>query len=293
MLLIYEKKVILEKMSTYSKNYKSNHFLKNNQQISIRKVDLLTMLRVLFGGIFFLFGFSLLVFGLFFVIIFGSFVSFSDLRFTNSNPTVRGKIINIERTSATNAKKPIYKYSYTYEVNGKKYQGVSYAVGEQDNDIVLVQYLPDEPNVSRIKGMKNSEMPLVVLFFLLIFPVIGLLLLILALKKNVIYLRLLRFGKLTFGVLSDIERTNFTVNERPVYRAYFKFFTSEKVEGVATGETHLIEKLSDEKYEPLIYNPLNPNEAVMIDSLPAVVRRFLRDEIEKERQQMGSSEGQN
>ena len=118
------------------------------------------------------------------------------------------------------------------------------------------------------------DAPFFVLFFVLIFPLTGLVMLYFSLKKSSKYLRIIMTGKTTYGTYITSERTNVTINNSPVYRYIFEFAADDGNKYKASGETHT-ERLSDEPQELLVYNPNNPIEAVMIDALPKKVKTYI------------------
>jgi len=111
----------------------------------------------------------------------------------------------------------------------------------------------------------------------MIFPIVGLAMLLGGMKKRLAYIRILNVGKVALGEFVRMERTNATVNNKPVMRMFFSYIADDGQTYLANGETHQTYKLQDEKYEPLVYNP---NEAVMIGSLPCVVRHAFEQDIE-------------
>jgi hypothetical protein len=195
----------------------------------------------------------------------------------------------ISGTSSYVNEQQVYKYSYKYKVEEKEYEGISYKVGYEKLDEVEVQYLESNHSISRISGMKISSFPIWVMFFLLIFPTVGAVIMLLGIRKNLKYLRILSIGKVAFGVYSHMENTGASVNKQPVVRIFFNYVTHDNINAQAYGETYQTYKLQDEQAEPLVYNPNNPSEAIMIDALPAIVRKTLQKEIEEERSKRQNS----
>ena len=117
----------------------------------------------------------------------------------------------------------------------------------------------------------------------LIFPLIGMSMLLLTLRKRIKYLRIMKTGKFTLGTFQRYEATNVRVNNSTVYRYYFCFTDSEKREYTVTGDTHT-GSLSDESKELLAYNPDNPNQAVLIDIFPYIVKKHILSIIKKEKE---------
>jgi hypothetical protein len=119
-----------------------------------------------------------------------------------------------------------------------------------------------------------AGMPPFGLVFAAIFPFIGLVMFLFALKKSSKYLRIVKTGKLAYGTFISSEPTNTKINNSRVYRYYFEFNDENGMKYKATGETHT-GRLSDEPQELLVYNPNNPNEAVMVDALPKKVKSYI------------------
>jgi hypothetical protein len=101
-----------------------------------------------------------------------------------------------------------------------------------------------------------------------LFPVFGLLLISGGIKKGIKANRLLALGEQTTGRLKSKEKTNTKVNKKPVYKLTFEFNTSEGMTYEATAKTHDTAKLEDQTQEPLLYDPMRPYYAVMLDDLP-------------------------
>ena len=84
--------------------------------------------------------------------------------------------------------------------------------------------------------------------------------------------RLLRFGEQTTGRLKSKTATNTKVNNQRVYKLVFDFKGCDGATYEATAKTHRPEKLEDERDEPLLYDPMYPSRAVMLDALPGSPR---------------------
>jgi hypothetical protein len=72
----------------------------------------------------------------------------------------------------------------------------------------------------------------------------------------------------TVGELKSKERTNTTINHRPVYKLTFEFRADNGSIYDVISKTHLPHLLEDEVEEQLLYDPHNPSSAVMLDNLP-------------------------
>ena len=125
-------------------------------------------------------------------------------------------------------------------------------------------------------------MPIEFIWIPAIFPIIGILLLFFSVRKRAKYLQIIKTGKFSYGRYVRYESTNVTINNSPVYRYFFDFKDEKGDVYTVSGETHT-GRLSDEQQELLVYNPNNPEEAVLIDVLPVVVKKFMLKIIDQEK----------
>lgn len=117
-----------------------------------------------------------------------------------------------------------------------------------------------------------KEAPLPAAVMISLFPLIGLVFIGVGLRRGLRALRLLRRGIPATGRLVARERTNVTINDRPVVRLTFEFKTVDGRTARAATETHLVENLSDGAGEDLLYDPEDPAAAVFLDDLPGKPR---------------------
>lgn len=107
-----------------------------------------------------------------------------------------------------------------------------------------------------------------------IFPLIGLIAVVRVFKKGIKANRLLRNGLQTTGKLISKKHTGVWVGSRrhgdakPIYKLTFEFTAENRQNYKAVTKTEKPEKLEDEAAEPLLYDPIDPSHAVMLDALP-------------------------
>ena len=241
-----------------------------------RHVPLLVRVRVLFGGQlsqmgWFFFGFGMIFFWL--------FACHADLtswtRFRGKLATAEGIVTDSRNTGATvggskgSRGTPVYENEFKFVVDDREYQGVSYATGRhlRIRQKVTVEYVPDKPQFARIRGMRADEFGPEVLF-VTIFPLIGLCAVVFSLRRGVKACDLLAHGVQATGNLISKEATNIEVNKRTVYKFTFGFKTPDSAFHNAVSKTHLVERFENPTAEPLVYDPKNPERAVMLDNLP-------------------------
>ncbi len=266
----------------YNKDYKAeNRFttFEGTNEISARILPFRVKFAVFSGGVPMLIGFFFTLIGGFALAVFGSVVSFDDLRFSDSDPVVEGKILDEIGTSSYENDERVYQYVFEFRANdGKAYKSTCYHTGraKYPDGIVRVQYFQSNPQKARIVGMKIGQFPFFILLFVAIFPLVGGLMLFFGIRKALKRLRILKFGKTALGTFSRMEETNVTINKQRVYRMYFIFTDGNGTEHTVFDQTHKIYHLRDEAQEWLVYNPSKPDEAVLLDTLPPVVKRFFQ-----------------
>jgi hypothetical protein len=239
-----------------------------------RSVPLAVRLRLLYGGFANQFGWLFFGFGMIFVWVFGFNTDPTALLdFRGDLEEVQGAITRCEDTNASQNDSEIYAHYYLFEADGQEYDGVSYSVGRRSSpgDKVTVQFPPDRPARSRIKGMRTALFPIFVLFVVL-FPLIGLCFMLAGFRKGRKAVRLLANGEQALGVLKSKEPTGTRINNRRVYKLTFEFMDQMGQTYEATAKTHEPECLQDDAEEPLLYDPIRPTYATMLDHLPGAPR---------------------
>jgi len=236
-----------------------------------RYIPITTKLSIFFGGFFNQFGWFFFGFGLIFVWVFVLNADLSFPRFSNSIVTVEGVITNKVKSGASENHRHIFEYHYKFKtLQELEVEGISYSKRRAVNigDKVAIQYPEGEPEHSRIQGMRKQTFGASVLF-VVIFPAVGLVFMVVGLRKALKALKLLQYGRLTTGKLISKVPTNVRINRRTVYKLTFQFTDHLGREHSASEKTHLPHLLEDNGEEQLLYSAKNPGYAVMLDSLPS------------------------
>jgi hypothetical protein len=208
-------------------------------------------------------------FGMIFGWIFIGAADFSAITFHPDGHS-RGRVTSVTATGASVNHQQVMANHYEYSVADTKFNGTSYSSGNSASvgDDVRVEYDEKNPERSRIEGMRRAQFgPLVAL--VAIFPFIGLVLVFFATRVGVRRNALLRHGLLANGMLVGRERTNVTINDRPVWRMIFEFTGRDGQRHEASANTTDTSRLEDEAQEPLLYDPDNPSRAYVLDEAPA------------------------
>lgn len=245
-----------------------------------RRVPVSTRLVVALGHPLAWLGWIFLALGAVFVRLFVMNADFSAWRhFRGPLETVPGVITFSEQTRASEGGgrhrkgTPIFAHHYEFEVNGQRHRGVSYCVGggRRAGQSVTVEFVPGRPELSRIRGMRRAVFgPSAA--FTLVFPAVGLGLVVAALVRARKHLRLLVNGEVALGRLASKEETVFKVNKQPVYKLTFEFTDWRGDPQRAVVRTEKVARFEDEACERLFYDPQRPERAVLLDALPGRVR---------------------
>ena len=241
-----------------------------------REIPLSLTLKVIFVKTTNAIALPFLIMGGLFMFIFGANSDFSSFRLGDNSPTREGQITQARSTNASSNNQIIYEYHYSFNLpNGTSQSGISYSENSnfQEGDTVQIQYVEKDPLISRIQGMRTAMFEPWVLLIIFPFLAIGLIFIIVNTINGIKANKLLNFGKLTYGRLVSKEPTNTRINNRTVYKLTFEFKDGSQT-FKAVAKSHLPEKLEDERLEKLVYDPNNPDNAVMIDSLPRAAKRY-------------------
>lgn len=238
-----------------------------------RRVPWLVRSQVLFGGFLNQFGWLFFGFGLIFVWIFGLNADLSGLLTPlRTMEIAEGMVLRVEETNATVNETPVYAYTYAFRVESleKEFQGASYSTGRQFEPgwTVTIEYVQSNPEISRIHGMRQAIFGPWVLCVVFIFPLIGLVFIIVGWRNGFKANRLLANGQIAWGQLKAKEPTSTTVNNQPVYKLTFEFQTDDGGVYEVAAKTHVPHLLEDEVEEQLLYDPHRPAYAVLLDQLP-------------------------
>jgi len=247
-----------------------------------RSVPLSVRLQLLFGGFANQFGWFFFGFGMIFVWVFGALADPTAwLVFRGTLEQAPGVVTRSESTNAKEDGSTIVAHDYEFTVGGKKYRGTSYSLTKHlsAGEKVTVEFPPGNPARSRIKGMRTSIFPVFVLF-VVIFPLVGLGFIQSGFRRGWKAIRLLKHGEQALGTLKSKEPTNTSVNNRTVYKLVFEFTDQLGDTHEVVVKTHEPEHLEDDADEPLLYDPIRPTYAAMLDSLPGSPRIGEMGEIE-------------
>jgi hypothetical protein len=211
--------------------------------------------------------------------------NFKSLKMSNNFPTTEGKIdkVYIQSTSGRGRngnQLGTFYFTYTHS-NGQSYKNVSYLRAKKEDltnlsytEKCTVHYSPEDPGLACIEGMSMTSIPLWSFLLVLPFLLVGFFLAVKGIRKGIRSIHLLRFGILGQGTFLRQEDTGMIINNRHVYKLFFELKANDGNTYEVSSSTSRPEKLQDEAFEKLVYDAANPADAVLIDSLPKVVKNY-------------------
>jgi hypothetical protein len=235
-----------------------------------RQVPLSVRAHVVFGGFYNQLGWFLFGFGMVFAWIFVLNADLSVLYFGLGSSPAAGQVLRVDLTPASENDAPVYEVEYEFLAgNGRRFQSRSYSTGYAPpvGSLVTVEYWRNDPRMSRVEGMRRAIFgPAAALA--LIFPAAGLGFLGYGLAQGIKADQLLWRGRTAPGKLVGTRSTGMSINHRPVLELTFEFDAIDGGRYQVKARTHQPHQLTDQTEEMLLYDPAEPEYAVMLDSLP-------------------------
>jgi predicted membrane metal-binding protein len=263
-------------MKTYNKGA-SFEICNNHTYTHKRDIPFRMMLKIWFGNPLAAFGLFFFLFGLPFTLIFMPISSFSTPSFDKNDLVVSGVISEADPTNSYINEEQVYKYKYTFKLrDGNRYTGVGFSTGntKRVGETIQIYYKENDPNQSKAFDLRISEFDGYIWLFTLIFPFIGLIMLFFSIRKAVRQIFILKVGNIAEGKLLYKEATNVKINKQTVYALTFEFTASDNKTYQALAKTYQYDRLEDEAFEKLVYDPENPSNAVLLDELPIGIKNF-------------------
>lgn len=232
-----------------------------------------------FGRNSFIIGFLFSLVGLAFVLYF-SFQLNWKIIFAGKDDfaPAQGYITGYNETAFSENDNTLFEYHYRFNLEKEStHSGVflEYAGSYQIGQEIQVEYLKNSPGVSRILGRDRRNYHQIMFFAGIGGLLAGFLFLYPSCKKTRRERKIIMAGFPTKGKLILAEPTNLKVNEQTVYKLTYEYPTGNNKSQKFSVRSHMIRNFSDEHFENLIYDPGKPSKAVIIDTLPEPVARYI------------------
>jgi hypothetical protein len=232
-----------------------------------------------FGRTSFIIGFLFGILGLVFVIFFSFKLNWKLLLagrndFAQTTATITESV----RTQYTANDAPLFEYHYRYQLKGTvpcygtflEYKGI-YHQGQE----IRIEYLVDSPGLSRFSGTDRRNFDQIMFLGGIGALLAGFFFLYPSIRKTRRERKILMAGLPAEGKLIHAEPTNLKVNEQTVYKLTYEYNTGQNKSHKFSIRSHMIRNLSEEHFEKLVYDPRKPSSAVIIDTLPGPVARYV------------------
>lgn len=196
------------------------------------------------------------------------------LRMTTAQTT--GEVIRVSQLAVSENNVHVYQYDFAYYPrDGTRRFGTAYSTGRRfdEGTSVIVEYLPEQPTIARIRGCRLSRfssgaagvviMPLTGIGFLWFWQRMR--------EKN---RNLLTHGVFALGEIESVEATGTRINNQRVYRVNVTFapkggpvtHTSYNVVGEKAADAMNQKRAAQEKVG-LLYDPIRPRRVLIVDAV--------------------------
>lgn len=242
-----------------------------------RNISFLLKLRIFFKGPTALAGVIFLLAGCIFPAVFGRMADFRSMFvFKDSDPVMPGIITHLRPTSSSINDREVYEYGFIFRANDKDYSGHSFSTDLYDiSDTVQVQYKADDPFNCKVQNMGTAPFSAWMFFAMLSMPVFGLIFSIRSIITGRRNIALVKHGVLVKGKITRKESTLVSINDQKVYKVFFSFQSADRSMREAFVRTHQVEQLRESTEVPVLYDPSDPSNAVLVDTLPKPVKELL------------------
>ncbi|MEM7103114.1 MAG: DUF3592 domain-containing protein [Bacteroidota bacterium] len=234
-----------------------------------RRIDFFSRSTIFFSGFMSQFGWLFFGFGLIFFWVFGGAAGIKHFSlFEGDWQPTKGVILSTYGTSSSINETTVYGNDFTYTINGNEYFAISYTTGNRyyEGQEIDVEYKNRNPDKARIVNSRMAHFPFWTSLITLIFPFVGLVFILVGMRRNIRANYLMKYGVFTRGERLSKEATNTTINDQPVYKYEFTF-TSDDKSYIATCSTHQTHRVEDDKQEIILYDARNPEISVVYDAI--------------------------
>ncbi len=231
------------------------------------------ILLLLGGGLTGSFGWFFACFGMIFCIVFipMALTGLADLTHRRFELAGKGEVVRVEKTSSTVNDSAVMRIVFK-DAEGNENTCYTHTKNFEEGDEVELVQCGGRHKIAETRLTAFGAFILIFVFVPLVFPAVGIGIVLCAFFSGLKSLHLLQDGLVGRGKFIDMIPTGTSVNHRPVMKLRYKFKADdgEVYEAFATAlET---ERLTDDAVEPLLYDPMEPNRSVLLDGLPGKIR---------------------
>lgn len=208
------------------------------------------------------------------------FISKSDLKsfsyFNKELIEAKAVITDIKTTNSSINEQSILEFHYRFLEHDQTQIGTSYSAGYNISveDTVLIEFVQNDLSTSRIVGMTNAPFGLYATFFVLIFPLLGLIFIIYELKDLRKCINILGDFSITTGKLLSKKASFSDTDDHVQYIIEYKY-QHHKTQYTNNFTTVWPKKFK--KTETLIISNLVPEESILLKHLPKTLRTKIKN----------------
>jgi len=177
----------------------------------------------------------------------------------------------------------LFEYYYEYSFDETRQNSGSFLEYEgvyQNDQEIQIEYLTASPDKSRFSGKDRRNFDQIMLLAGTGMCIIGFFFLVPSIRKTRKERKILLAGTPARGKLIHAEPTNMSINEQTVFKLTFEYSTGRNKSQQFSTRSHMIRNLSEEHFETLVFDPGQPESAIIIDTLPGPVARYVTEKID-------------
>jgi len=199
------------------------------------------------------------------------FRPWASARLVVSTETIQGMIVGVEATNFSENERTVYRYDFRFRTrDGERITAHSYSTAYRGSaeERAMVEYVPEQPAIARLRGTRLSLTPIWVPAMVGSFFLIGAAFFGASTVRGLRQLAILRWGKVAGAQILSQAHTGVRINEVPVIKYVYEFDTSDGRNYVGESRALPTPHLGDEAEEPVVYLPSNPERSMLVDALP-------------------------
>ncbi|MGB3468923.1 MAG: hypothetical protein WBA74_26800 [Cyclobacteriaceae bacterium] len=191
----------------------------------------------------------------------------------SSTEVADGYIVNLEDTNVAVDGQRMTKYYYSFSVGDEVFSSQSYEGNYlQVDDKVLIEYLPENPEYSRILDSTKTMSGLFLNYLLGLILLAFTVMLIFHTLKIIRFAKIISKGRITDGKKISSNATNTVINNRPVYKITYEYEVDKSIYNTSC------KSVDHEDYkntERVVYSVDNPEKSLLFTNLPIPIRRLI------------------
>lgn len=251
----------------------------------MKEISFKDKIKLFFKMPVFVFSFVFTLFGVIFISLMMGNELLKPFQYIGEKEEVVGKIISVDSTNTKVNERTVYKIHYAYQTDQGAFEGNSYTEikysdsSYEENEIqsvnqqkfakgepVKIEVMKANSAISKIKDTRPTEFPNFLYLFLL-FPIVGLWLMIKNLKKGIEKINLVKNGIETEGIVVKTYRSGLEVNDVPEYILVAEFKDQNGLTHQIKDKTFDYEKTQELKKVKVIYDKRKPSIAIIKELL--------------------------